>query len=285
MSQPPGWPRPEDRQGPPPPYGPDPHYEAGTPPVPYQPGSYQPGSYQPPQQPPYAPPPAYPPYPPDSYQPQGYPPQGYQPQGYQPPTAYPPTPPVPPPRKRHTALKIILGVLAGLLVLCGVGGYLVARPIISEYPATLSAPDSVAGLQKLTDPQFQQLSDEMTSSLKSDIKASSAIGAFYAPNGDKTHAVLVAGAATLILNPGTQLKGAFQGLASSDLSVSNIGSVDPGSMGGKAECGQAESSGIPIGVCAWVDHGAVGMVIAFSHTPAETADLMRTIRPQVEHRG
>jgi hypothetical protein len=269
LSQPPGWPRPDDRQGPP--------------------GPYQPGPYQPPQQPSYSPPPAYPPYQPEGYQPQGYQPQGYQPQGYQPqgyqpPTAYLPTPPVPP-RKRHTGLKITLGVLGGLLVLCGVGGYLVARPIISEYPATLSAPDSVAGLQKLTDPQFQQLSDEMTASLKSTIKASSAIGAFYAPNGDKTHAVLVAGAATLILNPGTQLDGAFQGLASSDLSVSNVGSVDAGSMGGKAECGRAETSGIPIGVCAWVDHGAVGMVIAFSHTPAETADLMRTIRPQVEHRG
>lgn len=260
MSQPPGWPRPEDRQGPPPPYGPDPRYGAGT-----EPGPHQPGPYQPPQQPSYPPPP-------------GYPPPGYPPPGYLPP------PPVPP-RKRHTGLKITLGVLAGLLVLCGVGGYLLVRPYLGEYPATLSAPDSVAGLQKLTDPQFQQLSDEMTTSLKSSIKASSAIGAFYAPNGDKTHAVLVAGATTLILNPGTQLKGAFDGLASSDLTVTGTGSVDAGPMGGTAECGQAETSGIPIGVCAWADHGSVGMVIAFSHTPAETADLMRTIRPQVEHRG
>ena len=271
MSQPPGWPRPEDIQGPPQPYGPDPRYGAGTPP----------GQYQPPQQ--YPPQSQYPPsaYPPQSQYPQSpaYPQSPYAPQTYQP-------PPPAPPRKRHTGLKITLGVLGALIILCGVGGFLVIRPFVGEYPATLSAPDSVAGMQKITDPQFQQLGDTMTTELKTQTQATSAIGAFYAKGDDKTHAVMVAGVTKLILNPGTQMHEAFTGMsAGGQMSIDNVGDVDPGSMGGTAECGSAKVSDISMGVCAWADHGALGMIVAYNHTQAETADLMRTIRPQVQHRG
>ena len=245
MTQPPGWPRPEDAQIPPPP-----------------------GPYQPPQQQP-----SY--YPP----PQGYPPQSYPPQPYLP-------PPAPPPRNRHTGLKITLGVLAGLLVLCAVGGFLAVRPFIGQYPATLTAPDSVAGMQKLTDPTFQQLGDSMTTELKTQTQATSAIGAFYAVGGDKTHAVMVAGVTKLILNPGTQMHEAISGMSTGgQLAFDNMGDVDPGSMGGTAECGSAKVSDVSMGVCAWADHGALGVIVAYNRTPAQAADLMRQIRPLVQHRG
>jgi hypothetical protein len=60
---------------------------------------------------------------------------GYPPPGYRPPV----------PRKR-SALTITLLVLAILVVLCGVGGYLAARPILREYPCAWADHGSVGML-------------------------------------------------------------------------------------------------------------------------------------------
>lgn len=248
-------------------------------------GGAEPGPYQPPyQSAPYQPPGPY--QQPTSYeQPTSYLPGPYPAQGGYAPGGYAPGGPPAPVRKRHTGLKITLAVLVVLLVACGIGGFLVVRPVLAEYPATLSAPDTLAGMRKLTDPQFQQLSNELTSELKTTVHGTSAIGAFYAPNGDKPHSVMVAGATTLILNPGTQLKAAFTGLASSDLKVANVAAADAGDMGGQARCGSASADEVAMGVCAWADHGSVGMVVAYNRSAADTAQLMRTIRPLVLHRG
>jgi hypothetical protein len=188
-------------------------------------------------------------------------------------------------KKKHTGLKITLGILGALIVLCGVGGVVVARPYLSQYPATLSTPDSIDGMNKLDDPTFQQISDEMVAELKSQANGSSTLGAIYAPGDDPKQAVILAGVTALFVNTGSQIDSAFSSMGTGEVQVTNVASVDAGSMGGSARCGGAESSDISIGVCVWADHGSVGLVMAFGRTPAQTADLMRTIRPIVLHRN
>ncbi len=296
MSQPSGWPDPGDHQGQPVPYpptAPPAQYPPATPPAAYgQPPAYaQPPAYD--QPPTYGQPPGY--TQPPMY---GQPPQpGYGPApttgfpaspGY-PEAGAPPGQPgmivAPPPPRRHTGLKITLGVLAVLLLFCGIGAVLVAQPVLKEYPATLSAPDTIAGMPKLDDPAFQTLGVELSGQLEDSIDASSTLAAFYAPDGDRTRVVMLAGATKLMFNPGTQLDDAFKGFESTDLTVTDVSPVDAGSMGGSAKCGRGEAAGIGIGVCVWADHGSVGVVFAFNHDPGETADLMRKIRPEVLHRG
>lgn len=254
MSQPPGWPA-----------GPRP----GQPPYPYQP--QPPGQYQP------QPPGPYQPYPPGPYGTQ-YPPGPVQPVGW-------PVPPAPPVRKRHTGLKITLSILGVLLVLCALGGFFIGRPVLEQYPATLSAPTTLAGMEKLTDPSLDQVSNEMVAQFQSQLHPTSAVGAFYAPPNDRTHAVMLAGVTSFFLFPGDQLDTAFKAAGQGDLTITSLSDVDPGSMGGAAKCATAKTADIAMSMCAWADCGSLGMVVAYNRGIHETADLLRTIRPEVLRRG
>jgi hypothetical protein len=187
-------------------------------------------------------------------------------------------------KKRRTGLKITLSILGALIVLCGVGAIVIGRPYLSQYPATLSTPDQVAGMSKLDDPTFKQISDGMVNDLKTQANATSTLGAIYAPGNDPRRAVILAGVTALFVNPGSQIDDAFSGMGTSDLKVTGVASVDPGSMGGSAKCGGTSVSGTSIGICVWADHGSLGLVMAFGRTPAQTGDLMRTVRPIVLHR-
>ena len=64
--------------------------------------------------------------------------------------------------RRRTWVKVLLSAALVSVVLLGVLGYVYIRPILAEYPATLSTPDSVAGMPRLIDERFQEVSDQMT---------------------------------------------------------------------------------------------------------------------------
>jgi hypothetical protein len=248
LSQPPGWPA-----------GPQPV----QPPFPYQ--QQQPGPYGPPVQPV----PQVPSVPQFQSVPPGW-----------------PVPPPPPVRKRHTGLKITLPIVGALLVLCAVGGFLVGKPILDQYPATLTAPQTVAGMWKQTDSDLATAAEKMVTSLTTALHPSSAIGAFYAPNNDRRQLVLVAGVTSLILSHGKQIDDAFAGESRTGIPMSGIATVDPGPMGGAAKCGEGtDSTGALVSLCVWADYGSLGLVVAYNRQPAEAAELMRRIRADVLHRG
>jgi hypothetical protein len=250
LSQPPGWPT-----GPQPVPPPFPHQQ--QPQFPYQP--QPPGPYGPPVQPV----PQFPSVPP------GWP-------------ALPP----PPVRKRRTGLKITLSVVGAVLVLCAVGGFLVAKPILDQYPATLTAPQTVAGMSKQTDPSLATAAEQMVTSLTTTLHPSSAIGAFYAPNNDRNQLVLIAGVTSLIFSHGKQIDDAFAGESRSGIPMSGIATVDPGPMGGEAKCGDGMGgTGTLVSLCVWADYGSLGLVVAYNRQPAEAAELMRRMRAEVLHRG
>jgi hypothetical protein len=224
----------------------------------------------------------------------GQPPASGQPPGPGAPLVYGPPPsygeplryPSEPPKKRRTGLKIALLVLAVLVVFGFGGGYLALRPILSQYPAKLTTPDTVVGMSRLTDPENQQLADKVSSELKSAAGADTTVAAFYAPNGDPDKAVALVGATHFIRNPASGVDDTFTGFSKgSDLTVTNLISIDPGPMGGFAKCGQAVTSGVALAICVWGDYGSVGIVVGYTRSIAETADLMRAIRPLVLHRG
>ena len=187
--------------------------------------------------------------------------------------------PAPLPRRR-TGLKVALAILVTLAVGAGLG-YFYARPFLVEFPATLTMPESVAGMPRLTDARFQEISDAMTSFLRDRAGADSSIAAFYAPVGSPARAVLVSAGTGFVLHPAGALDDGLAGFAKgSGLTVTDVTSTGPGVLGGVAKCGQTQM----LAVCAWADHGSVGAVVGFSRTIPETADLLRTVRPLVLHR-
>jgi hypothetical protein len=247
---------------------------SGYPPPAYQPGYPQPASEQPAYQPGYPQQPGQPQYPPA-----GYPQPGFTPGGQ----------PYPaggiPPKKKHTGLVIGL-IVVGVVLLgcCGVGAVFGA-PILHEYPAKVTAPDNLAGLAKQQNAQVDQLGDQLGQELKKTAKVDEAVAGLYAAQGDPNRLVLVVGASGFLLTPDKEIDNAFAGMSGSGLPVSSVSGYESGTLGGTVKCGSGTVSGLNLSVCAWGDHGSIGMGIFYGRAVTESAEMFLKIREGMVDRG
>jgi hypothetical protein len=250
-----------------------------------QPGYGQQPGYGPPSQPDYGPgygqPPGY------GQQPPGY---GDQP-GYAPPSydsGFPSGPPLVPPapvKKKRRGLKITLGILGALALVCGVLSCVIGYPIVKESGAKISAPNTLpGGLTKDDSEENQTTVDQLESDLKSDVGATDAVAAFYKDAQDDTKPVLMVAATTLILFPSSEIDDAFKGIQESDLKIGNITTYPAGKLGGHVKCGSGTTSDVAIAACVWTDHGSAGIAFFFKRPVAEAATLFVKIREAVETR-
>jgi hypothetical protein len=179
-------------------------------------------------------------------------------------------------------LGIVGGALAVVLLLCCGGAYLFGgRDIMREGNASLSAPDTVAGLKKSTNPELQPTADELSSLIKKESGLKDTIAAFYEDPKDQRKLVMLVGGTKLMLSPDSELDSLFRGLNSEGSEVKNVTSVDAGELGGKARCGTAAVSDLSIAFCAWADHGSLVVGGFFNRPVNESAALLRQIRGEI----
>ncbi|MEH1164523.1 hypothetical protein V6V47_03955 [Micromonospora sp. CPCC 205539] len=249
---------------------------------PANPHGTPPGSYPPPQQPgqpaPYGQP--------VPGQQGGFPPaQPGQPYGDPSLSAGPPAP------KKSKAGKIILIVLAVVLVLC-LGGAAITwfavkdevGDVVDATKTRVSAPATLAGRAKNTDPQLQKAADDMVAGMKATAKnETGAVGAFY---GDpaKKDLFMIAAASGVMADPKKELDDLVTGL-SSQVGVASMATVEAGPLGGEARCGDGKIEDVPVGICAWADRGSVGMVISYYKTADQVKAEFVTIRGQIEQKS
>jgi hypothetical protein len=253
---------------------------------------------------------------PEYGQPQYGQPQYGQPQYGQPDYAhgggYPPAPL--PPNQKSRVLPIVLISLAVVLVLCVGGGtaiFLAARnkagdiidaardaasptptvsaddpsdPGTSNSKITVVEPETLGGRPKLTDAQFESLAGELQSGLAGVPDATSSVGALYG-TVEKRDIVVVAAAAAPIDDPQKELDGTFAGAGFSGLKVSSITTVDPGKLGGAAECGKSTDSGIDLVLCGWSDEGSLGFTIFFFRSVDKAKAEFPKLREQIEKKS
>jgi hypothetical protein len=172
-----------------------------------------------------------------------------------------------------------------LLGCCGIGAAVFA-PYVGEYPSSIEAPLSVAGLDKVQNPQIDQLGEQLTTQLKKkNVRLSNAVAGLYAARGDETQPVLVVGATGLVFSPAREVHNAFQGMTDSGLPVSAEKNYDAGALGGTVRCATGSIARINLSVCAWGDHGSVGIGIFYDRPVAESAALFLRIREEMLKRG
>ncbi|MEH0975146.1 hypothetical protein V6U77_28860 [Micromonospora sp. CPCC 205546] len=144
-------------------------------------------------------------------------------------------------------------------------------------------PETLGGRPKSTELALRKAADDMVRELRSSVRGSTGVvGAFYG-SADKRDMVMVIAASTFVLNPEGELDDAVKGI-SKDLAVKRLTTIAPGPLGGLAKCGDGESAGVPLGVCAWADHGSVGLIVMFFSSSAATAAEFVTIRGQIEQK-
>ncbi|TDC42239.1 hypothetical protein [Micromonospora sp. KC213] len=240
-------------------------------PSPPQPGSGEPhGSYPPPQQPGETP---------------AFPPPGDN-----------PSQPGAPAAKKSNVGKILLISLAAVLVLC-LGGAAVAffavkdeakKAVEAVEAATntrVVAPETLAGRAKSTDPSLLAGAKELETQLNQSLPdATSTAGAFYGTVEQK-NLVMVAAASGRNADPAKTLDDTLAGAGQAQLQIKEMKSVDAGPLGGLAKCGDAETSGVPLGICVWSDKGSLGMIIVYFKSGQEAAAELSTMRGQIQQKN
>lgn len=258
-------------------------------------GSYQqqPGPYGPPQSYPAPQQPYQQPAYQDPYQPSAppYQQQPFQQPAYQQPAfpgpgpAYTPPPPAPP--RKGKGLKITLGVLGALFLVCAVISCVFLYPIISASGTTVTAPATLpGGLTKETSDSMQKIVDGMERDLRNDVGDVDQVAAGIYSDGDQQKLVVLVAATSTVVFPDDEIKDAFSGFNES-VTGSGVGAqVDypAGDLGGTVKCATGTEKGVPMTMCAWADHGSVGIAVFVGRELQEAAALFLQIRQVVESR-
>jgi hypothetical protein len=257
-----------------------------------------------------------PPYPPDPYSGQpgaeGYPPPGQG--GYPPPappgqggypTSAPPghggfPPPGAPqyggpqfgaPKKKSSALKIVLSVVAVIAVLC-IGGVAVTfflakdevTKVVDAARITVVEPETLGGRPKVTDPTVAGSVSSLDSELSKVPGATESVGAVY---GDvqAQDLVMIAAASSVTGSPQERFDEFTSGMTTGTMKVDNLTDTDPGPLGGIAKCGDSTASGVQMAVCVWSDNGSIGLITMLFKGKSDLEKEFIGMRGQIERKS
>ncbi|NUR50259.1 MAG: hypothetical protein HOV71_19200 [Hamadaea sp.] len=200
-----------------------------------------------------------------------------------------PTMPAPaadePARRRRTGLKIFLAAAVVLVLGGGVAGYVFGKPIMAEYPATVSAPDTIAGFPRSTSAELKAIGDQMDSDLRQGAGfKTTAAGVYHKETDAQQKIVMIFAGSKLILRPQAELNAAYEAIETGGLPIADRKAIPAGPLGGRAECATSVTGGVKLSICGWADHGALGMVMFFDRGAAEAAKLLLDFRQTIQHR-
>jgi hypothetical protein len=187
----------------------------------------------------------------------------------------------PPGRRVPKVLKILLVTVVTLVVLCaglaGITAIVLYGDYSVQYPARFGAPARIGSLVHTTNPALLQGERDVAAQLrKSGMKQPFA--AFYEDQSDPRHGVFVAGSTQRVLLPRFEVAGAFHTIQGDGIKIDDMRRVDAGKVGGTVQCGTAADANSDSVICAWADHGSVGVIRLGNRSLKEAADVVREIR-------
>jgi len=187
----------------------------------------------------------------------------------------------PVPARLVRGLVIFSGVTVLALALLLVG-YLWALPVYRQTRTAVVVPGELVGLPKVTEPAAYPAPDPLADAIRfAGVDKPTVV--LYLATDDPAHRVYFAGGThTVWVGVGGDLDVALRHLTA-DLRLTGTAAVDPGGMGGVAECGVGRTGAVRVTVCGWQDHGTIGLLSLTNRTPQEGAVLLRAMRPALEH--
>jgi hypothetical protein len=176
----------------------------------------------------------------------------------------------------------VVGILAGITVLCcGIAGAW-WQPIGAQWPAHLSVGAQAGGLNKDNSVATAIIADQVTLHMDAELPIEGSVAAKLDDPAHHGRYVLLLGATRLIIDPGGELNQTIDASRSS-MQLSAVTVEDPGPLGGDLRCAHArDGQGTSIQACVWIDHGSEAVALFYgSWSLDEAAATLRAIRADV----
>ena len=102
---------------------------------------------------------------------------------------------------------------------------------------------------------------------------------FVDPKAEQRN-IITFGATLLVWNPGGDLDNAIKGAGQS---ISNVQTFPAGRLGGHLKCANGkDDKNKPVIVCAWIDHGSMGMSVCYGQRPMpQCAAFLQELREKI----
>jgi hypothetical protein len=194
-------------------------------------------------------------------------------------------PPMPPPQYRRRRRKwpwVFAFLMLACLGCCG-GVVAWAKPYYDQYPATAVTTAAVTGLKVIDDSAAIQTAERLRDAVESSQLDESRFVVVYADQGNRQSRVTVFGATRFVGDPKKDLDAAL-GKLTQDLQLNGLREVDAGPLGGEQRCGTGKLDGKSIALCAWADHGSLGVALFAGRTVEAGHELLLNIRGAVIQR-
>jgi hypothetical protein len=165
---------------------------------------------------------------------------------------------------------------------CG-GCFRWAKPFYDQYPATATTTATVTGLNIVDDATAKRNADRLRSAIDSGQLDEARFSVVYADQGNRQSRVTVFGTTRFVTDPKKDLDTRLAKLAN-DLQLTGLQKVNAGALGGEQRCGTGRLDNRAITLCAWADHGSVGVGLFANRSVTTSGPLLQSIREAVIHR-
>jgi len=176
-------------------------------------------------------------------------------------------------------LSTLLSAAVALSMACCLG----SGPAAAS--TTLSTPSTVDGRPIVTDPSLTGSLPGIKAQLAAAIPGTTSVVYAYYGHQGASDLIMVSAQAAPLSDPKATLGRFLANLTGPGgfAPISGVDVVDPGALGGYAQCGASAADGHPVVVCGWADRGSVGTVTWFQTGQALAESRFVTVRGQIEH--
>jgi hypothetical protein len=165
---------------------------------------------------------------------------------------------------------------------CACPGYFLG-PMWQQYPATAAIPAEVAGLTLRDDAESKRIVRELETEARThNWLAEDTFAAVY--DGGPGWRVTVYGTTGFRLAPKSDLDAEFNRLADSR-HLTDVRDVDAGPDGGYGRCGVGATKEDDFVLCAWADHGSLGVATFSAGSMERSAETLQNLRQAIVSRG
>jgi hypothetical protein len=185
-------------------------------------------------------------------------------------------------RRRRWPWVMLMFTVLSLCCCCGVPAYF-GKPMWQQYPASANIPDAIDDLTLRDDQASKKAADELKRELRGDNwLAEETFAAIYTDPRDKR--VTVFGATGFRWSPEGNLDDEFTRLRS-EYNIRDDAPIDTGVRGYHQRCGTGRNGDTSVVVCAWADHGSLGVIVFTRLSRQDSADRIDDIRDAIIIRG